>query len=171
MKRSKPAEIVELRAPPEQVAASARVGWIADVSHEGRARVDFPGNPAGPLQAVSIVRASRADLEAAAERRQQVVLLFDGGDLRSPILVGFVVTDAPLAEATALAEVPAAAVPEVAVVDGRRVAIEGMDEVVLVCGKASITLRRNGRIVVRGTQVETDADGVNRIKGASVRIN
>ena len=36
---------------------------------------------------------------------------------------------------------------------------------------ASITLRRNGRLVVRGAYVETRAEGVNRIKGGSVKIN
>jgi hypothetical protein len=58
-----------------------------------------------------------------------------------------------------------------AVVDGRRVIVEGADEIVLRCGEASITLRRNGRIVVRGAYVETHAKGTNRIKGGTVQIN
>ena len=58
-----------------------------------------------------------------------------------------------------------------ALVDGKRVVIDAEDEVVLRCGKASITLRRNGRIVIRGTYVETRAEGTNRIKGGSVQIN
>jgi hypothetical protein len=56
-------------------------------------------------------------------------------------------------------------------VDGRRLTIEGADEIELVCGKASIILRRNGRIIIRGAQVETSAQGLNRIKGGSVKIN
>ena len=56
-------------------------------------------------------------------------------------------------------------------VDGRRVRVEGQDEIVLQCGKASITLRRNGKVVVRGTYVETHSDGTNRVKGGQVRIN
>jgi hypothetical protein len=58
-----------------------------------------------------------------------------------------------------------------ATVDGKRMEISAEEEIVLKCGKASITLRRNGRIVVRGTYLETDSEGVNRIKGASVKIN
>jgi hypothetical protein len=61
--------------------------------------------------------------------------------------------------------------PLEAVVDGKRVLIDAKDEVVIRCGKASITLRRNGRVVIRGTFVETRAEGVNRIKGGSVQIN
>ena len=56
-------------------------------------------------------------------------------------------------------------------VDGKRVRVVAEDEIVLQCGEASITLRRNGRVVVRGTYVETHSDGTNRIKGGQVRIN
>lgn len=56
-------------------------------------------------------------------------------------------------------------------VDGKRVKIDGKDEIVLRCGQASITLRRNGRVVIRGTYVETRSKGTNRIKGGSVLIN
>ena len=58
-----------------------------------------------------------------------------------------------------------------ALVDGRRVVIDAEDEVVIRCGKASITLRRNGRVIIQGTHVETRAEGVNRVKGGSVQIN
>ena len=56
-------------------------------------------------------------------------------------------------------------------VDGARVRICARDEVVIQCGKASITLRRNGRIVIRGTYVATDSAGINRIRGGQVRVN
>jgi hypothetical protein len=56
-------------------------------------------------------------------------------------------------------------------VDGRRVRIVAQDEIVFECGQASVTLRRNGRIIIRGTYVETHSEGTNRIKGGQVRIN
>ncbi len=62
-------------------------------------------------------------------------------------------------------------VPLAAEVDGRSVVLEGKDELVLRCGEASITLRRNGRIVIQGVQVETRAAGSNKIRGGSVQIN
>jgi hypothetical protein len=55
--------------------------------------------------------------------------------------------------------------------DGKRIVLEAHDEIVLRCGEASITLRRDGRLVVRGAYVETRASGVNRIKGGAVKIN
>jgi hypothetical protein len=56
-------------------------------------------------------------------------------------------------------------------IDGKRVRIVAKDEIVLECGNASITLRRNGRIVIKGSYVETCSEGTNRIKGGQVRIN
>ena len=56
-------------------------------------------------------------------------------------------------------------------VDGARVKIFARDEVVIACGPASITLRRNGRVVIRGTYVETRSAGTNRIRGGQVRVN
>jgi hypothetical protein len=56
-------------------------------------------------------------------------------------------------------------------VDGSRVRITAKDEIVIHCGKASITLRRNGRVIIRGTHVETASSGTNRIKGSQVRVN
>ncbi len=56
-------------------------------------------------------------------------------------------------------------------VDGARVRICARDEVVIACGQASITLRRNGRVIIRGTHVETRAAGTNRIRGGQVRVN
>lgn len=61
--------------------------------------------------------------------------------------------------------------PVVASADGKSVVIEGEEEVTLRCGKASISLRRDGRVVVKGAYVETHASGTNRIKGGSVQIN
>jgi hypothetical protein len=86
-------------------------------------------------------------------------------------------TDGPAGELESLLQAPvsrtAAQEPQVieADIDGRRVRIVARDEIVLECGEASITLRRNGRIVIKGTYVETCSEGTNRIKGGQVRIN
>jgi hypothetical protein len=84
-------------------------------------------------------------------------------------------TATPQAAETAPATSPLIAEPPVQVieasVDGRRIKVFAQDEIVFECGQASITLRRNGRIIIRGTYVETHSEGTNRIKGGQVRIN
>ncbi|SOC03965.1 hypothetical protein SAMN05877809_103106 [Rhodobacter sp. JA431] len=63
--------------------------------------------------------------------------------------------------------------PVSAEVDGReeRLEITGEREIVLRCGKASITLTRAGKIVLRGTYISSRSSGMNRIKGGSVQLN
>jgi hypothetical protein len=146
----------------------ARVGWIARVVH-GVPDVSWTGNRAGPVRARLAVPLRGEALRAAAAERRGAVLVFEGGDPARPIVVGLLEPDAPL-----LDEILGDAAekrPDVAKVDGKRVEIEGRDEIVLRCGQASITLRRNGRVVIRGVQLETRARGLQRIKGGKVEIN
>jgi hypothetical protein len=159
--------------------AQAKVGRLAEGSKPGALLVDFDGNGQGPIAARSVVALDEAALSMALAARQPVVLLFENGDLRLPIVVGLVTPDlgaallgsllaAPPAPAPAPAPAPQ---PTEARVDGKRVVLEGKEEVVLRCGDASITLRRDGKLILRGAYVETTAKGVNRIRGGSVKIN
>ena len=55
--------------------------------------------------------------------------------------------------------------------DGERLTLTADREIVLRCGKASITLTRAGKIIVRGAYILNRSSGVNKIKGGSVQIN
>ena len=55
--------------------------------------------------------------------------------------------------------------------DGEMIAIEAKRELVLRCGEASIRLRRDGRVEVRGIDVVSRAKRANWIKGGSVALN
>jgi hypothetical protein len=57
------------------------------------------------------------------------------------------------------------------VVDGKRFVFTAEDEIVLRCGRASITLTRAGKVLIRGAYLLNRSSGVNRIKGGSVQIN
>jgi hypothetical protein len=41
----------------------------------------------------------------------------------------------------------------------------------LTCGRASLTMNADGTVVLKGTTVVSRASGVNKIRGAAVRIN
>jgi len=69
-----------------------------------------------------------------------------------------------------LASGPVPAVAE-AKVDGKKVTLTGEDEVTLKCGKASITLTKAGKVLIKGEYVLSRSSGVNRIKGGAVQIN
>jgi hypothetical protein len=136
--------------------AGHRTGRVVEV-RGGAAVVDYPGNPHGPLVARRL-RTPTFSLHTGGE----VLLVFENERSDRPIVVGLL--------APSTTEAPEAPAIEV-LVDGSRVVLEGKEEIVLRCGQASITLRKNGRVVVRGTHVETRSQGVNRIKGGTVQIN
>jgi Domain of unknown function (DUF6484) len=149
----------------EQRIAGTVVGTV--VAYErGEVTVSFGGSSAAarPLAALD-----DATLQRAAQERAEAVLLFEEGDPSRPLLVGVLRSRTPLVDALLAGPLPAS--PAVARVDGKRVAIEGKDEVVLQCGKASLTLRRDGKVVLRGVNLVTQADQVHKIRGGKVQVN
>lgn len=129
--------------PGAKPQLSLVVGWV--VADSERLLVDFIGNPGGPLAPRWLSGVSRA-----VQPRDEVLLVFDGGHLERPIIVGLLAPDLP---------------------DNERIDIEARDEVALHCGKASLILRRNGRVIIRGTFVEARSSGRTRIVGTTVEIN
>lgn len=162
----KDAKIAHLTLPAsgnEDLSRSTRIGRIYGLDEAGVVTVWIRGEKL-PVQARLAVTATTEQIQHAIEIHQPVLLLIDEAAPQRPLIVGFI-TDK-------VGPTPAAP-PQVveADVDGKRVRVEGQDEIVLECGSASITLRRNGRVIIKGTYVETHSDGTNRIKGGQVRIN
>ena len=138
------------------------IGRIVSLSELGVPRVDYPGDPAaGPCEARSTVA-----LEARHVGRD-VALAFESGRLDAPIVIG--VLHAPLVEL--IEERGRGRFERVAELDGERVVLEAEKEIILQCGEASITLQRDGKVLIRGTHVLSRSSGPNRVKGASVQIN
>lgn len=148
-----------------------RVGWVVGVDPDGSVRVDFAGNRHGPLLARTTVPLAPEQWRQAALERREATLFFDEGRPSRPVLTGLLqpMPPTPLIDAVLAQQLPEA--PRQAQVDGRRVLLEGRDEVVLRCGKATLILRADGRVILRGVEVLTEAEGVHRIRGGKVKIN
>jgi hypothetical protein len=163
-KTSRTAHALPLPVAPQVSVSGHRVGTIVGFS-EGCWSVEF--DPAlGPVTARTTLALEASAMQEAATQRRSALLAFENESAQLPIVVGLI---APPAVAKLEAEVATTKID--ALVDGKRVSLDARDEIVLRCGQASITLRRNGRVVIRGTYVETRAQGTNRIKGGDVRIN
>jgi hypothetical protein len=150
-----------------QESVGTVVGQVVGWERRRGLLVDFPDNQAGPLAARTILRLDPGEWVEAINQKREALLAFDREDRRAPILVGFL-EDLPghdrQPQRAGKLEVEAR-------VDGRRVVLRGEEEVVLRCGEASITLCRDGRLIVRGTEVISHARGRNRISGGVIHIN
>jgi len=155
--RSRPGTVTSLGSVLAPIVG-ARAGFIVEVAPGGEPRVDYQGNRLGPIAARSTV-----DIPALPKgERLEVLLVFESNDPIRPIVIGLLRGPGGLE-----ARGPRPADQTL----GRRLVLEAPDEVEIRCGPASITLRRNGRIVLRGLQIESRATGANKIRGGSVQIN
>jgi hypothetical protein len=136
------------------------IGTLAGWTDAGEPCVRFPGSPGSePVAARTAVPLAR---DAAGA---EVALLFEGGDPRRPIVLG------PLRRPGEAVTTASEQLPIQVDVDGERVTLTAQREIVLKVGKASITLTRAGKVLIRGAYLLSRSSGVNRIKGGSVQIN
>lgn len=153
-------------SPLHALAASSdiRVGRIVDVQ-DGRPFVEFAGTTPGPIPARVAVTGYVAD---EMHLGYPVLLVLENGDPSRPIIIGLIsdVLPGSPSEAT-VANNPA----ETFELNGKRLSFEGREEVVLRCGQASITLRADGQVIVKGTRLMSRASETNKVRGATVLIN
>ena len=146
------------------------VGRLAGPGDAGEVLVQFDGR--GPKKARLLAGLSRKALTDPQKKGGQVLLLFENNDPEFPIIIGLI--QSPLEDLVSLEVAPpevAQKRPTEARLDGRRVVLEAQDEIQLKCGKGSITIKRDGKIVVKGTHLLSRATGPHRIKGGNVTIN
>lgn len=53
----------------------------------------------------------------------------------------------------------------------RRLVLQADDELVIQCGAGSITIRKNGKVLIQGLEIVSHARGKNRIRGGSIQLN
>ncbi len=160
------------------------IGRLDELSDGGQAFVTYPDN----LAVLPIAARSTVQLTPDAVGKD-VALLFENGDIDCPIVVGILQDSAeaavasdnertttvhPVDEADETITIDDPAVTpsdSELIVDGQRIDLQAREQIVLRCGKSSITMTRAGKVIIRGTYVSSKSSGANRIKGGSVQIN
>jgi Domain of unknown function (DUF6484) len=153
-----------LKAKPAKRTTAATlpaviIGELLAIADDGKSPlVIYPGQPStAALRARSVL-----DLHGA-HIGQSVVLQFEGGDPALPVVMGVLrQADSQPLEAPGNVQVDA---------DGVRMVVSAKEQMVLQCGKASITLTKAGKVLIQGSYVSSRSTGVNRIKGGSVQLN
>jgi len=170
MERERPEQVLELLTTmddqsdePQMAQTSQLQGVVCGVISEfdpatGTIYIVLPRlSMLEPMVARSTVALSQSDVG------KEVLVAFEAGAARVPYIIGLLWPQEQ--------HPPAEQLPLEAKVDGERVVLEAQKEIVLKCGKASITLTRAGKVLIRGAYVLSRSSGVNRVKGGSVQIN
>ena len=155
------AGLLKMRPPSRRAAAlpQAIIGELLAIADDGKSPlVTYPGQPGtAALRARTVL-----DLHGA-HIGQSVLLAFEQGDATRPIVTGVLrqVDSQPL-EAPGNVQID---------IDGQRMVVSAKQQLVLQCGKASITLTKAGKVLITGSYVSSRSTGVNRVKGGSVQLN
>jgi hypothetical protein len=136
---------------PRRAGGMAQTGVLVDIGADGTPIVEYGSHDLGPISArTAIPSASRGDT---------VLLVFDQGDPTRPIIIGIV------------RDRFEKYFPQRLKMAAKEILLEGAEEVSLRCGESSLTLRKDGKAVLKGREVLSRASRTNRIKGATVQIN
>jgi len=142
------------------------VGKLMEFNNQRQPLVNFPGNSSTvPIVSRSIIQLNRPD------SGKEVLLMFEHSDPRKPIIMGILQHSEETPPATQPEQKTASSQELKIELDGERVTLTAKKEIVLQCGKASITLTKTGKILIRGAYVSSRSSGPNLIKGGSVQLN
>jgi hypothetical protein len=127
------------------------IGRLVALDDAGALLVTFDGVPEAGVSARAMAALGAEDVGS------DVALLFEGGDPARPVVMGRMHANAHTTRTVHA--------------DGERLTLTAEKEIVLSCGKASITLTKAGKILIRGEYVLSRSSGLHRIQGGSVQIN
>lgn len=137
--------------------AGVVIGELIALTHDGCVPlITLPGGTQ------AIMARSTVDLHGE-HIGESVVVTFEGGDRRQPIVIGVL-------RAAGWPHKPDPRHVQVEA-DGQRFVVTAKNQLVLRCGKASITLTKTGKVLIQGTYLSSRSSGVNRIKGGSIQLN
>jgi len=153
-----------LRERPARVQANSLpevvIGELIAITDDGETPLVLYPRQSG----TAAVRA-RSVVDVRGEQiGKSVVLAFENGNASLPIVMGVLRSGVPqgLLDAGGQVQVDA---------DGARMIVSANQQLVLKCGKASITLTNAGKVIIEGSYVVSRSTGTNRIKGGSVQLN
>ena len=142
--------VVQLKPAKSAPRHGSHSSVILDFDDKGQPRVDVDGHS---VVARATVAVSRAD------RGREVMVTFLDGDIGRPVITGL------------FTEPVGPAGQRHMKFNAAELDFEASSKLTFQCGKSSITLHRDGKIVLRGEHVVSRASGVNRIRGGSIELN
>jgi hypothetical protein len=117
------------------------------------------------IEARTMIPVSRSDVG------REAVLAFESGDPSRPIILGLLAPPHDVTTQEPNIESIKTTSPIDVTADGERLVLSAEREIELRCGKASITLTRAGKVIIRGSYVLSRSTGANCVKGASIQLN
>lgn len=152
-----------------ELIKGTRIGKITAIDDNGTIIVDYHGNPAGHAVKAQMTSSARKIIKQHNAVNKKVLLAFENDNPEQPVIIDTIYS--LLDDMTENPVEPKEDEIKTAIIDGQRIVFDADEEVVLRCGDASITMTKDGKVLIRGAYVSSNSSGVNRVKGGSVSIN
>ena len=150
MANDQDSSVIKLQVAPAAPRLGSHAVTVVELERDGVPVVEVDGHP---VRAQATIEVGPQDVG----RRAMVTFL--EGDPGQPVITGLFVE-------------PGGAPPRRHLkLRADELDLEAASKITLECGKASITLHRDGKVVVRGVHVLSRASGVIRIRGGTVELN
>ena len=156
---AKPSRLREAKSSEPARIHGVVIGQLERVRDDGQSIVSYLGAPSNETLTALSTQAITAE-----DASREVALSFIGGDPLQPVILGLIHK----------AEMQASTSQDQKLnvrLDDERLTLTADREIVLKCGKSSITLTRAGKVIIKGAYLSSHSSGVNRIKGGSVQLN
>ena len=154
-----------VRALPEAAPGTLMTGHLTGVDEEGRLLFRPEGSTADPTPVAIGLELSDGTLVKAARQQRRALVARTADATPRLVLVGLVRDRVSAKLVTARP-----GTLEVGL-DGETLRLTAERDLVLQCGEAKLTLRKDGKIVLSGSNILSASRGPHRIKGATIALN
>jgi Domain of unknown function (DUF6484) len=134
------------------------IGLLIGFNQNGQPMIAYPCN----TEETAVPARTTTDL-GENSLGKEIAVLFEQGDPSRPLIIGRIHHPDRQAEQENN--------QVTAQLDGEHIVLSAEKDITLKCGKASITMTRAGKILIRGAYLSSRSSGVNRIRGGTVHIN
>ncbi|MEZ6117686.1 MAG: DUF6484 domain-containing protein [Pirellulaceae bacterium] len=138
------------------------IGTLVGISASGVPLVEFSGNDSGPQEALSAIQLSCKD-EACGHIGREVMLHLEaeGGRI---VLMSFL-------HERLVADRQDSTSSQSDSQNKRSLHLEADSELRLTCGKSSLVMKKNGKVLLKGIDIVSHAESRQRIVGGEIKIN
>ncbi len=167
----KTTQIIQTMEKPD--TSGNKIAKIVQADNPATIMVQWGNNPPQTARYLDTVDVKKI-IGKESIGREVVISLIDN-DPTQPMIMGVVAN--PIEEMVNMeitpenTETSQSKSPAEIVRDDENITITAKNQITLKCGQGSITIQKDGKIVVKGTNLISRSSGLNRIKGGSVGIN